>query len=133
VTRYGPHCGRTWKPWTARQRRVNPFSTAYTQAEIAAYGAPLACTVGDVELRWLDGCADRNTEDYLNWPMIARWMLDLLSEQVTFLERGSSQRGDARAAAKSRSPGAGALTASRRTLDLLGRPCPGRPRARKRR
>ncbi len=53
---------------------MNPFSTAYTEAEIAAYGAPPARTVGDVELRWLDGCAGRNTEDYLNWPMIARRM-----------------------------------------------------------
>ncbi len=70
MTRCGPRCGPTWKPWAGR--RVNPFSIAYTQAEIAAYGAPLARTVGDVEFGWLNGRADRDTEDYLNWPMIAR-------------------------------------------------------------
>ncbi len=45
---------------------ANPFTAAYAETEVAAWGNPPAATVGDVEFAWRVGRCDIDTPDYLN-------------------------------------------------------------------
>jgi len=53
---------------------ANPFTTAYAEAEVAAWGNPPAATVSDVAFEWCVGQCRIDTPDYLNWAFARRPM-----------------------------------------------------------